>query len=134
MKLLRTELPDEGPLTRALRELAETLERLLYLGDTPLPLLRARWVEVAGSPQAGTGRTVHGRSGGALTREIPLRAGLNLVPNPLGRRPDGRLLVWQSADGTLLDRDPSSLSPPQDPTKWLALEPTDDMTVRLQVF
>lgn len=137
MRLLRSEVADGPAPGRTLRELVEALEKLLYLGSAVVPLLGARVVEVApGGPQTGDGRAVFSRSGrGSLTRDIALVGGtVNLIPNPLDRAPQGRVLTWQSASGALLDRDPAALSPVQDPAKWIALAPSADMTIRLMVY
>jgi len=140
MRLLRSEVPDGSPLSRSLRELVEALERVLFDGAALAPLLGARWVEVARGvePQLGDGRLVFSRTaprGGSLTREISMQAEtVNLIPHPLGRKPAGRLVVQQNLAVSLKDFDPAALTPAQDPTKWLAVQPSSDATLSLLVF
>ena len=140
VRLLRSEVPDGSPLSRPLRELVEALERILFDGPATLPLLGARWVEVVqgADPAPGDGRVVFSRTAGrgqVLTRLLQLESGvINLIPHPLARKPAGRLVTFQERPIALKDYDPAALDPAQDPTKWIAVEPSADGAVSLMVF
>lgn len=115
---LRTGIP---AVDAALRTLRESLRGLARAGV---------WVEVSRDavPQDQGGKRVFSRRG-ATVRDLALKGGAdNYLPNPLPAAPAGRLVLWQSAAGTLIDLTPA------DPVAWVVVRPSVDMTVRMQVL
>ena len=115
---LRTGIP---AVDAALRTLRETIRGLAKAGV---------WVEVSRDavPQDQGTKRVFSRKG-ATSRDLALKGGVdNYLPNPLATAPAGRLVLWQSAAGTLVDLTPA------DPVAWIVVRPSVDMTVRLQVL
>lgn len=124
--LLRTDPAGDAP--RALRELAERLEALLYPVARQLaPLLGARWVEVSRSAPAGTPRTfARATVARDATRDLSLTAVEHRIPHPLGRAPEGVLAVRNSAGVALVEGTHTA--------DYLILTPAAATTVRLLVL
>lgn len=124
--LLRSDPARDTP--RALRELAEQLEALLYTTARQLvPLLGARWVEVSRAAPTGTPRTFARASGAQdATRDLAVTVAEHRIPHPLGRTPEGVLVVRNTAGSVFVegahDKD------------FLVITPYGDTTLRLLVF
>ena len=129
--LLRSD-PARDP-ARSLRELAEQIEALLYTtGRQLVPLLGARWVEVSRSTPSGRPLTYQ-RAGSAqdATRDVrlavvPLVDPEHRIPHPLGRAPEGVIVVRNSAGATIAEGTHTA--------DYLSLSPSATTTVRLLVF
>jgi hypothetical protein len=68
------------------------------------------------------------------TRDIALQTGLkNVIPHGLGRAMTGRLIVYQSANSWIWD-DSVDAGDVAEPERYLALQCTADVTVRLWVW
>lgn len=125
-ELLRSDPARDTP--RALRELAEAVEAILYPAARQLaPLLRARWVEVSRAAPAGTPRTF-ARPGSArdATRDLSATAAAQRIPHPLGRVPEGVLVLRNSAGAALVEGEHTA--------DYLSLTPSAATTLRLMVL
>ena len=119
--------------------LADVDRALLALRDDLGPVFRAelldaQWVRVSRS-KAPSGTPWLFALDGSLTKDIALKSGLvNVLPHRFGQAPTGRLIVYQSAQAVIWDKEVTALSPAFDPTRYLGLECSSDVTVRLLVF
>jgi hypothetical protein len=72
---------------------------------------------------------------GERTREIVIASGTQtIIPHGLGRPPEGRILVRQSASSSLIDLDVAALTPALDPAQVIAVAASVTATFRIVVF